>query len=70
MLGGVMKLLSTLGPFGSCVVLMVPVIACAAQKKGTLAKIEEQKKENRVPKLVPATMPIVFVVVVLTEILP
>jgi hypothetical protein len=32
MRGGVMKLLSTLGPFGSCVVLMVPVIACAAQK--------------------------------------
>jgi len=40
------------------------------KRQGTLAKIEEPKKENCVPKLVPAAVPIVFVVVVLTEILP
>jgi len=40
------------------------------KRQGTLAKIEDPKKENRVPKLVPAVVPIVFVVVMLTEIIP
>ena len=39
-----MKLLSTLGPFGSCGVDGSCDSLCSPKRQGTLAKIEEQKK--------------------------
>jgi len=55
-----MLLMSSLGPFGSFVVLMVPGIAYAAQKAWNISENRGAKKENRVPNLLPIAMPLVL----------